>query len=346
MEKALDEIKYVYFDLYHPKNITFLSKFSIDIGFKENEIKLDELPSQKYPDRDIETILRIYKLDKYIKDYKQLPKYMFNKIENARRFNRLDETMRAIHGNLTDYLFLFSEREAGEYLNTFFNKTLDLLLKSNLHVCITTKNKKHDFFPLKRFLLSNDEFKINLKQMIHKFGLPFLSNSIKRYKINLDDFIISGILIAVLKRLLYVDYNCNEELKKFLNTPNINNSNLSNLIDKKIYQFYIKNVRENYSCTTIEKLELEKETKTAMQFLNLFDFYYHYFSYHYENDTRYFKDLIRNEEVECIKNYYINAINISRKDINIKQKRIKSINRMTNNDVIRKYRRDIKDKRI
>ena len=340
-----EELNYIKLDLFRSKNIKYISEKSFKLEFEIDDIHLSDININICED-DIKSLIRKYGMDKYYKDLKDMPLHMQYKIGNSRKNNSVDKVMKLIHNDFENYAYIFSEFEVYNDLSLFFNEFLDEILKIKLDL----NNNSFKYYKYKEviiYLLHNSNFKNQLNIILSKYGIPFLTRTCKRKNkivICIDNFIILGLLISVLKRLLFEDYNSSNKIFNFFNLKDVNKSNLSVILEKIIYNCFIENIIYSCNSSFIDKFEMYSQTKTIKTYINLFDFYFQCFNYNYEYDTKEFRKTIKNEECELIRKYYINKINghITKGQ----EKKLKSIKQMSNTELKRKYRKDSKEGRI
>lgn len=341
MKKNLDEVRYIKLDLFRPKTIKYLSKKSFKLEFEIDNIELlDVLPN--IIEDDSKSLIRKYGMNKYYKNLKDMPFHMQYAIGNSRDSNTLDEIMKLIYDDFKNYAFIFSEREVYDYLSSFFNNVLDVIIREGLKFDI---NDIRSFKKVIFYLNQNEEVKNELTNILLKYGIPFLNYNCRKNNkviICIDNFIVLGILISLLKRLLYVDYNCDYILNLFIN--DISKSNLALKLDELIYNCYIENIINTFNSSSIDKFNMYYQVKNVKIYINLFDFYYHWFNYNYEYTTNDFKDSLKNEECELIRKFYINKV--EKNKTKGQYKKLESVNKMNNTQLLRKYRKDINEGRI
>lgn len=342
------EIRYIYLDLPKIKKIDYLNNNSFLIRFEIEKVKLDGIISNdKIPETDIKSLLRRYRLDKFYSQLNEMPLHMQNKIGNSRdNLNELYDTMQIIYDNFEDYSSIFTEKEIINSLNSLFDEAICIIIKKNLKIRISEDSNKYvisNFNEIIKGLLNEQGFKEKLNLILFKFGVPFLNSNCKnQVKINLDSFIILGVLINLVKLLLFEDYKKTEEIYNIFDNIIIKSSKLSSKLLAIILDCYIVNVINTFNSTMIEKFKLYNEIKNIRSFINLFDFYFQWFNYNYENYTKEFREILKTNECELIRKYYINKIESN--NTKGKDKKLKSVREMNNTQLLRKFRKDKKSR--
>ena len=346
MEK---ESRYIYLDLAKVKKIDYLNKNSFLIKFEIEKTTLDEIISEdKIPETDIKSLLKRYGLDKYYSQLNEMPLHMQNKIGNSRdSLDELYKAMKMIYENFNDYSCVFNEKEIINSLDSLFNDGINIIIKNNLKIRISEDSNKYiisDFSEIIKGLLNEQEFKEKLNLILFKFGVPFLNNSCKnQIKINLDSFIILGILINLVKQLMFEDYKKAKEICDIFDNIITKQTKLSSELLDIIFNCYTVNVIKTFNSTMIQKFKLYNEIKNIRRFINLFDFYFQWFNYNYENYTKEFREILKNNECELIRQYYINKIESN--NTKGKDKKITSVRAMNNTQLLRKFRKDMKSRK-
>lgn len=292
-------------------------------------------------EKELKYLLSMYGMDIFGQSEKELPNYLINKIKYARRGGNLANlhyTMKEISdiNHYKDYIGLYKEDEIYNELNNFFEevykKIIELNITTRLKLDVKDKIDNYLFknkdvvFCSRNILtlmspilkkLSEDTVVIDkLKYIINKFGSPYImfkeSNFFKDYYMcNLDYFMTIGILLTIQKKLNYKIINSTEEIMNLFNFQDLicnekNNNDykiyLKDIIELLSHDIYIKLICTTVNTTYIEKIELEFETKKAMLYTNLSDFYYKYFNNYIETDK--FKKSLEQEEVEKIRLWF------------------------------------------